>query len=47
MESTYGWYAQADEFEAQKIPFVLAHPTKINAIAGKKKTDKEDSKNIG
>lgn len=44
VESTYGWYAQADELEAAEIPFVLAHPTKINAIAGKKKTDKEDSK---
>lgn len=44
LESTYGWYAQADELEANEIPFVLAHPAKINAIAGKKKTDKEDSR---
>ena len=44
IESTYGWYSQADEFESHSIPFVLAHPTKINAIAGKKKTDKGDSK---
>lgn len=44
MESTYGWYAQADELTQANITFVLAHPTKINAIAGKKKTDKEDAK---
>lgn len=44
VESSYGWYWLADQLEAIKIPFVLAHPQKIKAIAGKKKTDREDSK---
>ena len=44
MESTYGWYSQADELEEAGIKYILAHPAKINAIAGKKKTDKGDSR---
>lgn len=44
VESTYGWYWLADEFENRNIKFKLAHPKKINAIVGSKKTDKEDSK---
>jgi transposase len=44
MESSYGWYWLADSLERDKIPFKLAHPQKINAIAGAKKTDKGDAK---
>jgi len=44
VESSYGWYWLADQLEASNIPFVLAHPQKIKAIAGKKKTDREDSR---
>ena len=44
VESTYGWYWLADKLEKEQIPFMLAHPKKVNAIVGKKKTDKEDSK---
>jgi len=43
IESTYGWYSAADELEEAGIEYVLAHPAKINAIAGSKKTDKGDS----
>lgn len=44
VESSYGWYWLADSLDAAHIPFLLAHPQKVNAIVGKKKTDKEDSK---
>jgi transposase len=44
LESSYGWYWLADELDEAYIPFKLAHPKKVNAIAGKKKTDKVDSK---
>jgi transposase len=44
MESSYGWYWMANELERVEIPFKLAHPKKINAIAGAKKTDKGDAK---
>lgn len=44
VESSYGWYWLADELDGAGIPFLLAHPKKVNAIVGKKKTDKEDSK---
>ena len=44
VESSYGWYWLADDLDQAGIPFCLAHPKKVNAIVGKKKTDKEDSK---
>lgn len=44
VESSYGWYWLADDLDNARIPFLLAHPKKVNAIVGKKKTDKEDSK---
>ncbi|MFH1705306.1 MAG: IS110 family transposase [Patescibacteria group bacterium] len=44
VESTYGWYWLADKLEQRQIPFKLAHPKKVNAIADKKKTDREDAK---
>lgn len=44
VESCYGWYWLADKLEEAEIPFCLAHPKKVNAIVGKKKTDREDSK---
>lgn len=44
VESSYGWYWLADDLDKAQIPFLLAHPKKVNAIVGKKKTDKEDSK---
>lgn len=43
VESTYGWYWLADRLHDATIPLMLAHPKKVNAIVGKKKTDKEDS----
>lgn len=44
VESTYGWYWLADKLEKERINFKLAHPKKVNAIAGKKKTDEVDAK---
>ena len=44
LESTYGWYWLAEEMEDKGVAFQLAHPAKVNAIAGKKKTDAVDAK---
>lgn len=44
IESTYGWYWLGEQLEDAKIPYVLAHPQKVHAVVGRKKTDKEDSK---
>lgn len=44
VESTYGWYWLGDTLRDGGIPFLLAHPQKVKAIVGPKKTDKEDSK---
>jgi transposase len=44
VESTYGWYWFADKCKQANIPLQLAHPQKVNAIAGRKKTDQGDSR---
>ena len=44
VESTYGWYWLADSLDAAGIDYCLAHPAKVKAVVGKKKTDKEDAK---
>jgi transposase len=44
VESTYGWYWLGEKLEAARINYHLAHPQKVKAIAGTKKTDKVDSK---
>lgn len=44
VEASYGWYWLADSLEKANISITLAHPKKVNALVGSKKTDKEDSK---
>jgi transposase len=43
IESTYGWYWLADDLKESNIPYCIAHPAKVKAVAGRKKTDHEDA----